>query len=321
MALKFYCVNCGFQILVEDYTGDKIICPQCGMKTDQPYDFKLTKKQDYGESDDIIGQEYYPTIRQAIWLAVQLLILFILVFIPLACIDTLTEVNVSGNLIVESASTLIVFAIILYIGFNKTNEPFTEVFSIRPFRYITLIPIFVLIAGLTILLSDVDNLVRMILPAPVTLMTIFAELYQNPVRAFIVAVVIAPLTEEALCRGLILHGFLKNYSINKAVIASALIFMFMHLNPWQFAGAFLLGIVFALLVIKTKSLGPALFGHASANFMPILMTGILGLNIRGFSDVEFGEVVLQPWWFDLIGLLIAAIGFFWLSRMLKIPST
>jgi hypothetical protein len=90
----------------------------------------------------------------------------------------------------------------------------------------------------------------------------------------------------------------------------------MHLNPWQFAGAFFYGLLFAWLVFRTGSLWPALIGHGFANFMPLLVINIVGLNIPGFTEGVADEVVLQPWWFDLCGLILALTGFILLSKLL-----
>jgi membrane protease YdiL (CAAX protease family) len=57
------------------------------------------------------------------------------------------------------------------------------------------------------------------------------NLMTSPFDAVFILVIMAPLTEETLCRGLILNGFLKNYSRRKAMIVSALLFALLHLNP------------------------------------------------------------------------------------------
>ena len=62
----------------------------------------------------------------------------------------------------------------------------------------------------------------------------FETLVGGPLWGALLAVVIvAPLTEELLFRGVILRGLLLHYSAPKAVIASSLMFGLVHLNPWQ----------------------------------------------------------------------------------------
>lgn len=56
------------------------------------------------------------------------------------------------------------------------------------------------------------------------------------------AVLLAPVLEEIVFRGIMLDGFPKRYSPTKATLWSALFFGLIHLNPVQSVGAFMLGI-------------------------------------------------------------------------------
>ena len=65
---------------------------------------------------------------------------------------------------------------------------------------------------------------------------------------FLELVILAPVREEWLYRGVILKGLLKHYSPLKAIVWSALIFAVAHLNPWQaipvFSGALAMGWIY-----------------------------------------------------------------------------
>jgi membrane protease YdiL (CAAX protease family) len=69
---------------------------------------------------------------------------------------------------------------------------------------------------------------------------------------FLFMVILAPLGEELIFRGIILDGLLKKYSAWKAIIVSALIFGAIHLNPWQFIPGFTLGIFFGWIYYHTQ---------------------------------------------------------------------
>lgn len=306
------CIFCGYRIIISrPDSGNDIRCPDCGRT------FNILNGAEQGHSIDIKERKVsksFPTIRQAMILIVALYALILLFAIPIGILIGATGMDRTKGMIIESLFSFVAFAVIVFAGYRKTQEPFGNVFPLKPFSPALVLPLFLAVGGSTIILSDVDNLVRMVMPAPDWLMKLFADLYSNPAAAIVTAVIVAPVTEEFFCRGLILHGFLKNYSINKAVISSAIAFTIMHLNPWQFAGAFFYGLLFAWLLIKTQSLWLPLIGHATANFMPLLILDILKLNIPGFSDTSIFEPLLQPWWFDLAGLFIGAVGFIWLVR-------
>ena len=314
-----YCTNCGAWLpLANQDTGIPKYCPKCGREINP---------MSVGQSvtgDTFLGMQVppniqrkpFPTIGQGILLLIGLIAVVFMLFIFVGILQVITGVNFIKSAIVENLITLVASGIVLLIGFKLTKEPFLDIFPLKRFDIKIIFPLMVLIAGSTVLLSDIDNLFRSFFPTPDWVIHAYEDINSDPFKAIIIVVIIAPFTEEFFCRGLLLQGFLKNYSVNKAVIASALLFMFMHLNPWQFAGAFFYGLIFAWVVIKTKSLWPALIGHATANFIPTFIVGILGWQIPGFSDAYTSDIVMQPWWFDLTGLILLIVGFFWLRRLL-----
>jgi membrane protease YdiL (CAAX protease family) len=94
---------------------------------------------------------------------------------------------------------------------------------------------------------------------------------------FLFMVILAPLGEELIFRGIILDSLLKRYSSWKAIIVSALIFGAVHLNPWQFIPGFALGIFFGWI-----------YYHTQRN---ILQTFILHavVNLSSFATHFLGE--------------------------------
>ncbi|MBV6881523.1 type II CAAX endopeptidase family protein [Epilithonimonas ginsengisoli] len=100
----------------------------------------------------------------------------------------------------------------------------------------------------------------------------FAKLLKDPVALVIMTVILAPILEEILFRGVIMKGMINNkVAPATAIIVSALIFGAVHFNPWQFAGAFLLGLVLGLVYYKTKSLLMPILLHAFNNLLSALM--------------------------------------------------
>jgi len=333
VSLKFTCPTCGIELVIQFLKPGEIArCRNCGADVVVPYDAEQVawdssividrRKKELPE--DIKAaialtteKTPYPNIPQAIRLIVLLTILSVLLAMLVGIIDEALDAKLIDSIIVIPLLTILSFGVVLTWGFKKTNLNFKEVFPLNPVKTVILIPLTITILGMMIILSEIDNLTNMLMPAPQSFTNFFERLFENPWRALLAAIIIAPITEEFLFRGLILKGFVKLYSFKKAIIVSAILFGAMHLNPWQFAGAFFLGLLFAWLAIKTDSLLPCLCGHALANSMPIILIHLTGLHISGFSGDRPIEPVVQPWWFDLLGLVLAGFGIWWLMKIFR----
>jgi uncharacterized protein len=261
---------------------------------------------------------HYPNISQAIGLVILFFIFSALASIPLGILAGITEQeSIATHPIAIAAVNLIAMGAVLAIGLKKTGASASEVFPFRPFRLSLLPPMVLTIVGMSILLSEMDNLLRTFIPAPAWFIEMFLNLIggqTSPWGSFFVLVIVAPLTEELLMRGLILRGFLSHYSEQKAILVSAILFGLIHFNPWQFIGATLLGVLFAWWFVETRSLLPCLFGHALANSIPLLFGAVFHLEIEGYSS-EFSHIpTFQPLWFDILGLVLVASGGWLLIR-------
>ncbi len=82
-------------------------------------------------------------------------------------------------------------------------------------------------------------------------------------------VVVAPLAEELIYRGLVLKT-IAPYGKKIAIFVSALFFGLMHGNIKQFIGAFICGIIFASVDIKYGSIIPSLIIHSLNNALPTI---------------------------------------------------
>lgn len=107
------------------------------------------------------------------------------------------------------------------------------------------------------------------------------------------AIVISPIAEEWLFRGLILRGFRARYSESKAVWVSALLFGAFHLNPWQFVLAAPLGAWCAWLAVRSGSLLPGILVHVTANCSAKFILPPL-LHAMGYTDAEMAQQANCP---------------------------
>ncbi len=262
----------------------------------------------------------YPNIPQSVWILVSLSILILVLSIPFEILKSITGYPLSDHPVVLSLISVIAFGLILIKGLKRSQISLREICPLVPVRLSLLFPMALTVIGTSILLSEVDNLLRIFLPPPAWFTDLFKSLLGGEINlwgSILALVIVAPLTEELLVRGLVLRGFLSHYSTRKAILASAIFFGVLHLNPWQFIGATALGILFAWWFIQTRSMIPCFFGHALANALPLAVTAIFRLEIPGFTIDFEKKVEFQPLWFDLVGVILAALGIWLLIRQFR----
>jgi len=176
------------------------------------------------------------------------------------------------------------------------------------------------IAGLVIFLSEFDNLLRAFLPAALVESWDFAPELGPLLNASwsgpILAIVVAPLAEETLFRGIILRGLLGRWKPWAAIALSATLFALMHFNPAQTPVALALGLLLGWVYVRTRSLGLCMLGHAlnNASSFPV---DFLPFTIQGFNadpEIATNAAVFHPWWFDLTGVGLVASGLWIIHR-------
>jgi membrane protease YdiL (CAAX protease family) len=264
----------------------------------------------------------YPSIKNAILLCVLFLAIQIglgfLIGIVLVILKVSDVSLFSG--ILTGLGNLVVYGIVLLIGFKKTKRKFNEVFKFNKVSSFLWFSITIFMIGFAIVSSELDNLVNYILPMPEMFRNIFETLMakQAFVFAIIVIGIIPGVMEELFFRGFILDGLNRNYSQRKAIIISALLFGIIHLNPWQFYGGFIVGIISALICIKTNSILLSIYIHFFNNALYTIMVRYRNLiPIKGFNSNFATPVEFQPIWFDAIGVVILIAGILLLLRGIK----
>ena len=91
--------------------------------------------------------------------------------------------------------------------------------------------------------------------------------------AFVYSVIVAPIAEEILCRGIIMT-YLEKYGKAFAVLITAMLFLFLHQNIVQFPITMMIGVLFGYLA-QRYSLASAMILHVLNN-LSVEMTGMLG---------------------------------------------
>ncbi|TGK02577.1 CPBP family intramembrane metalloprotease [Leptospira langatensis] len=254
-------------------------------------------------------KKHFPGVAGTIPLLLLVLVLSVLIPYSLSFLSVRLEQK-----ILMGITNSFAFGIAILIGFKLSKRKASEVFRMDPPRPLESLSFILTAIGLSILLSEADNLFSLVYPKPRWIIDAFGGLFdgENMLQSFLLLSVVAPVTEELFFRGLLLDGFLRNYSVKTAFLLSALLFGAIHLNPWQFVSATMIGVYLAWILYHTNSIFQTILVHAVFNGIPLLVLHVLKLEIVGYTTIsEFGRPQsLQPAWLDLLGLLITGFGLF-----------
>lgn len=147
-----------------------------------------------------------------------------------------------------------------------------------------------------------------------------AGMGENPVT-IVAAVLLAPIGEELLCRGIIMHygkkmaagiGKSENVVFWIANVLQALMFGIMHGNLVQGTYAFVLGMGLGLLCRRFRSLYPAMLCHFTINF---LSTYVMDALFGWLPETVFGTVLLF-----VMGTAVTAVSAFMMRKPAESPA-
>lgn len=100
----------------------------------------------------------------------------------------------------------------------------------------------------------------------------------------ITVVVIAPLFEEIILRGIILNDFIKTVPVWLAIFIQAFIFGLMHMNIIQGSYAFVIGIILGIVYLKYQSIWAPILLHFAFNLMGVIMDNLfMGIEMESIA--------------------------------------
>jgi len=261
----------------------------------------------------------YPAIKNSVLLCLLVLGIQVGVGLLIGILQLIFNVSADSLLfsILTASISIISFGIALLIGFKKTKRSFNEVFKfnkVSPFLWIATV-IFML--GFVFVVSELDNLLNIVLPMPEIFHNMFGGLMTGDslIVSIIVVSIIPAFTEELLFRGLILDGFQRNYSKTKAIVISAILFGVIHMNPWQFLSASIIGLFMAWICINTNSIILCIYMHLFNNILSTIAERFKDIiPIKGFNTNSVTSHEFQPLWLDLTALALLIIGIILLKK-------
>lgn len=133
----------------------------------------------------------------------------------------------------------------------------------------------------------------------------FPGLYNGLVGLLVI--VIAPVVEELIFRGVLLQRWATKWGMRKALVASSLLFGLLHIN--NPVGLTLFGLVMGLLYVRTRSLWVPIFCHGLNNLAAV---GIVALNHAMASDrVAVTVEDMQAGWEMGSIMVLVSLPFLW----------
>jgi membrane protease YdiL (CAAX protease family) len=217
--------------------------------------------------------KHYPTIMGAIHLIVLYTFIQTLVDFPLALLDYYNGSNYLFNpfkkILLGVGSNLFIF----YYAYRRAGVPLKDLFPAKMFNLLIIFPVIIFLWAEQNLIDRVNFVVNNLLPAPEWFWELFNKIFESDYGiygAILKVAIMAPIIEEMIFRGVIMHGLMRNYSKFTAVFVSALLFALFHLNPWQFPATFILGLVLGTLMLRTRNIYLCILGHATNNGLVLI---------------------------------------------------
>ena len=130
----------------------------------------------------------------------------------------------------------------------------------------------------------------------------------------LIAAVIAPAVEEFVFRGLVLRRLVASRGFWPGILMTSGIFALLH--PQALLGAFVIGVILALLYLASGSLLLSILAHALNNSIVSLGILLMSSNTKEGTPEQFLKDLSTGWPGIIIGLVIVGSLLFWIARPL-----
>jgi len=193
-----------------------------------------------------------------------------------------------------------VFAVVLVLWFTLRRRPLLPSLGLMPMRR-RLIPLCILCgSGATVTVGWLWN----VIPFPTAWEEAYSEkagtLFEDyGIWTFVLTVIVAPLMEEIVFRGLLFKRLREGMSFSAAALLSALAFGVAHASLLWMLYAFLLGFLLAWLTERTGSLWASVLCHFGFNLLGQVSISILPLPLYIIACVV-GTVLLGLTLWDIL---------------------
>jgi len=253
----------------------------------------------------------YPSIPQALGLTLGY---FCLLTIVAGLLHALPEpVRPTPATIVLLAVGLVTTGLLVY-GVKRSGETWAHWRASwlgGAFAPVLLLPTLLTVAGLSIVGSELHNLMVHLLPPPAVLRQASGGTTPGVLELLVFMGVVVPLGHELLFRGLILTGLRRWVGDQQAIFMCAGLYMVSQAHmPYHFGGTLLLGWFLAWLVVRGGSLRLAIIAHCAYYLVPLLLMTAGLLAVPGYASTsgDTPAATFQPAWFNAAGVCLLIAG-------------
>lgn len=234
-----------------------------------------------------------PTLPQAVLMGVVALLL--LWFVGVSA----QKAHLAGGL----ALTLVLLVALPAIGYALwLRLDLKQTFSLRRPPVSALVAAPLLGVGCLILNMSLRGWLGIEGPPPESMKGFAETITAWPAPLLVLLIAILPaLCEEVLCRGFLLSGLRTEGGTTAAVIVSAIFFAALHLDPNRLLQTFLVGVVLAILVVRSGSIWPACLLHF-VNNAGALALGTWGVEVGLLNASE--ELQTPAYLLGGVGLIL-----------------
>jgi membrane protease YdiL (CAAX protease family) len=192
-----------------------------------------------------------------------------------------------------------------------SRTPAAGLFTISKVDFLIVPILLFIVFGSVLIESEIDNMQRALFSYPGIMQQMLNDMMNQGLLSVFLLVVIAPVAEELVFRGIILKSLLNRHSATRAIILSAIVFTCVHMDPLQMLPALGSGLLLGWLYYETGSLWMCILLHSSHNLMTYLVYhNHLPFRLPGFSltGMSVEKYQFQPVWLDCLGIVLLAIG-------------
>lgn len=203
---------------------------------------------------------------------------------------------------------IILFPVVYYLnrrGYNLKEFLRLNRLTLKQIKYIVLIVIFSYPIAVFLNYIGILFLSRFgrIMPNPIPIPSNIKEY----LLSFIIIALTPGICEEVMFRGMIMRTY-EVYGRKKAIILSAVLFGLFHFNLQNLLGPIFLGLMFGVLVSKTKSLLSSIVGHIVNNTVALTI-GFLSNDIQKASTDIMPDTSVMAYGSFVLGIIALL---FWL---------
>lgn len=185
------------------------------------------------------------------------------------------EPDFMTNLTVIATAVSAVIAVFFYwlLWGRKRTAQDKQYFREKVLRGKNFLMISVATVGLYFLAILISNIIGIVSPDT---MEAYNEMMNmalggNIFMVMFTTIILAPISEECIMRGMIFRNLQKYFSIPAAIVIQAVIFGIFHMNWVQGLYVLPVGLALGFVAAKSKSVFPCIYMHMLNNFMSIVL--------------------------------------------------